>query len=105
MKRGVRGYARISGVLLAGIALTFLVLYFSSVLAVQTILTVGPSNNSNSSLLEDRQQILNIGINNTDFNQTGSVTGLTITLPSGLVYTTGTQNISTNFNNTFSNNR
>ena len=106
MKKGVGGRAQTYSVILTALAITIFVAYLSSVIATQTILGIGGSGVptfTNASILEDRNQLLNISINNTDFNQTGSVTGVTITLPSGLVYTADTQNVSNNPNNTFSN--
>ena len=106
MKKEVGGRAQTYSVILTALAITIFVAYLSSVIATQTIFGIGGSGVpifTNASILEDRNQLLNISINNTDFNQTGGVTGVTIELPSGLVFTADTQNVSSNPNNTFSN--
>jgi len=58
-------------------------IYTSFVLALHTIST--PTGATNS-ILEDRYTFLNISINNTDANQTGNITGVTITLPGSFTF-------------------
>ena len=65
MKKGVGGRTQTYSVILTALAITIFVAYLSSVIATQTILGIGGSGVptfTNASILEDRNQLLNISI-------------------------------------------